>query len=177
MKSFLSQKVWLAFGFAMLALLLMGLFSYRWMVVLDESDSQVRHTTRSRRTSRIWPWPWKSIGIRNPRICVDWQGVRSGRLSGQRNEGYAGSGNHSRPDQWITRRSRFISPPLKSWPPENPARGYGHQSAPDQGFAAAVAAIDSGPANRMPSFIAGWQIAERRSAACWRCATRQPNTT
>jgi PAS domain S-box-containing protein len=44
MKSFLSRKVRLAFGFAMLTLLLMGLLSYRWMVVSDESDRWVRHT-------------------------------------------------------------------------------------------------------------------------------------
>jgi hypothetical protein len=44
MKSALSQKVLLAFWFAMLALLLMGLFSYRWIVVSDESDRQVLHT-------------------------------------------------------------------------------------------------------------------------------------
>ena len=44
MKSFLSAKVKLAFGFAMLTLLLMGSFSYRWMLVSDESDRWVRHT-------------------------------------------------------------------------------------------------------------------------------------
>jgi PAS domain S-box-containing protein len=44
MKSFLSRKVRLAFGFAMLTLLLMGLVSYRWMVVSDDSDRWVRHT-------------------------------------------------------------------------------------------------------------------------------------
>jgi CHASE3 domain sensor protein len=44
MKSFLNAKVRLAFGFAMLALLLMGLFSFRWMLISDESDRWVRHT-------------------------------------------------------------------------------------------------------------------------------------
>ena len=44
MKSFLSRKVRLAFGFAMLTLLLMGLVSYRWMTVSDDSDRWVRHT-------------------------------------------------------------------------------------------------------------------------------------
>jgi len=44
MKSFLSRKVRLAFGFAMLTLLLMGSLSYRWMVVSDESDRWVRHS-------------------------------------------------------------------------------------------------------------------------------------
>ena len=44
MKSFLNGKVRLAFGFAMLTLLLMGLFSYRWMVVSDESSAWVRHS-------------------------------------------------------------------------------------------------------------------------------------
>ena len=38
MKSFLNAKVRLAFGFAMLTLLLMGALSYRWMTVSDESD-------------------------------------------------------------------------------------------------------------------------------------------
>ncbi len=44
MKSLSNQKVRLAFGFAMLTLLLMGLLSYRWMIVSDESNSWVRHT-------------------------------------------------------------------------------------------------------------------------------------
>jgi PAS domain S-box-containing protein len=44
MKYLLSHKLWLAFGFAMLPLLLVGLLSYRWMVVSDESDNWVRHT-------------------------------------------------------------------------------------------------------------------------------------
>ena len=44
MKSFLSAKVRLAFGFAMLTLLLMGSFSYRWMVVSDASGRWVWHT-------------------------------------------------------------------------------------------------------------------------------------
>jgi PAS domain S-box-containing protein len=44
MKSFLNAKVRFAFGFAMLTLLLMGSFSYRWMVISDESDQWVRHT-------------------------------------------------------------------------------------------------------------------------------------
>ena len=44
MKSFLNAKVRLAFGIAMLTLLLMGALSYRWMTVSDESDRWVRHT-------------------------------------------------------------------------------------------------------------------------------------
>ena len=44
MKSFLNAKVRLAFGFAMLTLLLMGSLSYRWMIVSDESDRWVRHS-------------------------------------------------------------------------------------------------------------------------------------
>jgi PAS domain S-box-containing protein len=44
MKSFLNRKVRLAFGFAMLTLLLMGSFSYHWMVISDESSQWVRHT-------------------------------------------------------------------------------------------------------------------------------------
>ena len=44
MKSFLNAKVRMAFGIAMLTLLLMGLLSYRWMTVSDESDRWVRHT-------------------------------------------------------------------------------------------------------------------------------------
>ena len=44
MKSFLNAKVRLAFGFAMLTLLLMGAISYHWMTVSDESDRWVRHT-------------------------------------------------------------------------------------------------------------------------------------
>jgi CHASE3 domain sensor protein len=44
MSSFLSRKVRLAFGFAMLTLLLMGAVSYHWMVISDESDRWVRHT-------------------------------------------------------------------------------------------------------------------------------------
>jgi PAS domain S-box-containing protein len=43
-KSFLSRMVRLAFGFAMLTLLLMGAVSYRWMVISDDSDRWVRHT-------------------------------------------------------------------------------------------------------------------------------------
>jgi len=44
MKSFLNRKVRLAFGFAMLTLLLMGSFSYRWMRISEESSRWVRHT-------------------------------------------------------------------------------------------------------------------------------------
>jgi PAS domain S-box-containing protein len=44
MKSFLNRKVRLAFGFAMLTLLFLGSFSYRWMVISDESGRWVRHT-------------------------------------------------------------------------------------------------------------------------------------
>jgi PAS domain S-box-containing protein len=44
MKSFLNRKVRLAFGFAMLTLLLMGSMSYRWMIISDESSQWVRHT-------------------------------------------------------------------------------------------------------------------------------------
>jgi PAS domain S-box-containing protein len=44
MKSFLNWKVRLAFGFALLTLLLMGAVSYRWMIVSNESIYWVRHT-------------------------------------------------------------------------------------------------------------------------------------
>jgi PAS domain S-box-containing protein len=44
MKSLALWKMRLAFGFAMLTLLLMGSFSYRWMLISDESDRWVRHT-------------------------------------------------------------------------------------------------------------------------------------
>ena len=44
MRSFLNRKVRLAFGFAMLTLLFLGSFSYRWMVISDESGRWVRHT-------------------------------------------------------------------------------------------------------------------------------------
>ncbi len=44
MKPFLNRKVRLAFGFAMLTLLLMGTLSYRWMVLSDKSSQWVRHT-------------------------------------------------------------------------------------------------------------------------------------
>jgi PAS domain S-box-containing protein len=44
MSSFLAWKVRLAFGFAMLTLLFLGSFSYRWMVISDESAHWVRHT-------------------------------------------------------------------------------------------------------------------------------------
>lgn len=40
----LKRMVRLAFGFAMLTLLLMGAVSYRWMVLSDESDRWVQHT-------------------------------------------------------------------------------------------------------------------------------------
>lgn len=43
-ESLFMRKVQLAFGFAMLTLLLMGALSYRWMVLSDESDQWVRHT-------------------------------------------------------------------------------------------------------------------------------------
>lgn len=43
-ESLFKRKVQLAFGFAMLTLLLMGVLSYRWMVLSDESDQWVRHT-------------------------------------------------------------------------------------------------------------------------------------
>ena len=44
MKSFLNRKVRLAFGFAMLTLVLMGTFSYRWMSISEKSSHWVRHT-------------------------------------------------------------------------------------------------------------------------------------
>jgi diguanylate cyclase (GGDEF)-like protein len=44
MGSFLKRKVRLAFGFAMLTLLLMGAVSYRWMVISDEISRWSRHT-------------------------------------------------------------------------------------------------------------------------------------
>ena len=44
MKSFLNRKVRLAFGFAMLTLLIMGSMSYRWMVIAEQSSRWVRHT-------------------------------------------------------------------------------------------------------------------------------------
>jgi diguanylate cyclase (GGDEF)-like protein len=43
-ESLFKRKVQLAFGFAMLTLLLMGVLSYRWMVLSDESDQWVRHS-------------------------------------------------------------------------------------------------------------------------------------
>jgi len=44
MKSFLNRKIRLAFGFAILTLLLMGAVSYRWMIISDDSDRWVVHT-------------------------------------------------------------------------------------------------------------------------------------
>jgi diguanylate cyclase (GGDEF)-like protein len=44
MDSFLNRKVRLAFGFAMLTLLLMGAVSYRWLVISDEIGRRVRHS-------------------------------------------------------------------------------------------------------------------------------------
>jgi len=44
MKSFLNRKVQLAFGFAMLTLLLMGSLSYRMMLIANNSSHWVRHT-------------------------------------------------------------------------------------------------------------------------------------
>jgi len=44
MKSFLKQKVLIAFGLAILALLFIGTTSYRWMTVSDESTRWVWHT-------------------------------------------------------------------------------------------------------------------------------------
>ena len=43
-KSLLNRKVQLAFGSAILALLVVGAMSYRGMVVSTESDRWVRHT-------------------------------------------------------------------------------------------------------------------------------------
>ena len=43
-ESLFKRKVQLAFGFAMLTLLLMGALSYRWMVLSDESNLWVLHT-------------------------------------------------------------------------------------------------------------------------------------
>ena len=44
MKSFLNRQIRLAFGFAILTLLLVGSVSYHWMVVSDESNRWVLHT-------------------------------------------------------------------------------------------------------------------------------------
>ena len=44
MNSFLNRRLQTAFAFAMLAMLLMGASSYRWMLLLDESNWWVRHT-------------------------------------------------------------------------------------------------------------------------------------
>src|SRR5580658_1138726 len=44
MKSFLDRQVWLAFGCALLTLLLTGALSYRWMGISEESALWIRHT-------------------------------------------------------------------------------------------------------------------------------------
>jgi PAS domain S-box-containing protein len=46
MKSYLNRTVKIAFGFAMLTLLLMGAVSYRWMLISDDSDQWVQHTDK-----------------------------------------------------------------------------------------------------------------------------------
>jgi PAS domain S-box-containing protein len=154
MKSFLSQKVWLAFGFAMLALLLMGLFSYRWMVVSDESDSQVRHTHEVLANIQDLALAMESIE----------SATRGFVLTGKESDLDAYRANVSRVEQ--------DQAAIRTLTADNPAQqvDFSHLESlvyeriqhtdmlinlrRTQGFAAAMAAIDSGPGEQDAEFQA-----------------------
>jgi len=117
MKSFLNAKVRLAFGFAMLAVLLMGLFSFRWMLISDESDRWVRHTHEVLTNIQDLALAMESIESAS----------RGFVLTGEESDLNAYRANVAKvaQDQAIirnltadTRCSRFIFLLSKSWPPK-----------------------------------------------------------
>jgi PAS domain S-box-containing protein len=174
MKSFLSQKVWLAFGFAMLALLLMGLFSYRWMVVSDESDSQVRHTHEVLANIQDLALAMESIE----------SATRGFVLTGKESDLDAYRANVSRVTQDLaTIRGLTVDNPAQQIHfPALEVLAAGRIQRADmvinlrrtQGFAAAVAAIDSGPDEQdaeFQSLVGKLQNEEARLLAVRNAAT------
>ena len=174
MKSFLSQKVWLAFGFAMLALLLMGLFSYRWMVVSDESDSQVRHTHEVLANIQDLALAMESIE----------SATRGFVLTGKESDLDAYRANVTRVTQDLaTIRGLTVDNPAQQIHfPALEVLAAGRIQRADmvinlrrtQGFAAAVAAIDSGPDEQdaeFQSLVGKLQNEEARLLAVRNAAT------
>ena len=145
MKSALSQKVLLAFWFAMLALLLMGLFSYRWIVVSDESDRQVLHTHEVMGNIQDLALAMESIEF----------STRGFVLTGKESDLEAYPANVARVAQDLAaiRGLTVDNPAQQVHFPALEVLAAGRIQRADriinlrrtQGFAAAVAAIDSGP--------------------------------
>jgi len=154
MKSFLSRKVRLAFGFAMLTLLLMGSLSYRWMVVSDESDRWVRHTHEVMGNIQDLALAMESIE----------SATRGFVLTGKESELNAYRANVARVahDQAIIRGLTVDNPVQQLHFPDLEILATERIQRADtiinlrrsQGFDAAVAAIGSGPDERDTEFQA-----------------------
>jgi len=154
MKDLLNQKVQLAFGLAMLTLLLMGFLSYRWMVASDESDNWVRHSHEVR--SNIQD------------LALAMEGVESA------SRGFVLTGDESDLDAYRANVSRVEQDQaaIRTLTADNPAQqvDFSHLESlvyeriqhtdmlinlrRTQGFAAAMAAIDSGPGEQDAEFQA-----------------------
>jgi len=154
MKSFLNAKVRLAFGFAMLTLLLMGALSYRWMTVSDESDHWVRHTHEVLANIQDLALAMESIESAN----------RGFVLTGRESDLVSYRDNVARVarDQAVVRDMTKNNPVLQIHFPAIEILAAERIQRADriidlrrnQGFAAAAAAIASGPDERDTEFQA-----------------------
>jgi PAS domain S-box-containing protein len=154
MKSFLNAKVRLAFGFAMLTLLLMGSFSYRWMLVSDESERWVRHTHEVLTNIQDLALAMESIESAS----------RGFVLTGEESDLEAYRANVARvaQDQAVIRGLTADNPVQQIHFPDLEVLAAERIQRADmiinlrrtQGFSAAVAAIGSGPDERDTEFQA-----------------------
>ena len=164
----------MAFGFAMLALLLMGLFSYRWMVVSDESDSQVRHTHEVLANIQDLALAMESIE----------SATRGFVLTGKESDldAYRADVSRVEQDQAAIRTLTADNPAQQIHFPALEVLAAGRIQRADmvinlrrtQGFAAAVAAIDSGPDEQdaeFQSLVGKLQNEEARLLAVRNAAT------
>jgi len=154
MKSLLNAKVRLAFGFAMLTLLLMGAFSFRWMVVSNESDRWVRHTHEVLANIQDLALAMESIESANRGF------VLTGKESDL--ESYRNNVARIARDLAVVRDLTKNNPVLQVHFPAIEVLAAERIQRADmvinlrrtQGFAAAVAAIGSGPDERDTEFQA-----------------------
>ncbi len=154
MKSLLNRKVRLAFGFAMLTLLLMGSLSYSWMVVSDESDRWVRHSHEVMANIQDLALAMESIE----------SATRGFVLTGKESElnGYRANVARVAQDQAIIRGLTVDNPVQQLQFPDLEVQAGERIQRADmvidlrrtQGFAAAAAAIGSGPDERDTEFQA-----------------------
>ena len=98
MKSFLNRKVRLAFGFAILTLLIMGLFSYRWLLISADSSDWVRHTHTVIENIQDLGLAMENIESSSRGFVLTGNETVLGAYRKQCIEGYAGSGDPSQPD-------------------------------------------------------------------------------